>query len=96
MIEIVEHLERADFLKLLSDLVSEKLKKDGFLAITTPIVSESGPSKTNIHHLYEYTYDDILDVLKNHAGLSLVDYSISNVPCTDGGTMDQGIFLLRN
>ena len=94
MIEVAEHMAQEQFQPLLGALASFHLSDGGVIIVTTPIVEETGPSKTNPHHKCEYTVEDFKQVVKE-ACLEVRSLLIQSVEST-AGEMKQGFFVLGN
>jgi len=93
MIEVAEHMQTPELRNLLMDLANYYLAPHGYIVVTTPIVDETGPSKTNPHHVCEYSLDYFTNIIKD-LGFTICGHT-ETVPCTANPTMQQGFFALR-
>ena len=92
-IETIEHIskkEGEEFLKMLSD----SLKKEGKLIITTPIVEKTNRNPINPFHIIEYDKKDFRKILVN-SGFQIISEKFVETLFTDNELKNQGYFLCK-
>lgn len=64
-LEGFEHVDKETGLKFLSE-AKRVCRSEGILILTCPILNEKGESSGNPHHIKEYEYSELVEVLKQH------------------------------
>jgi 2-polyprenyl-3-methyl-5-hydroxy-6-metoxy-1,4-benzoquinol methylase len=89
-VETIEHMKREDGVLFLR-ILHEKLKNDGQLVITTPIVKETNNNPKNEFHHIEYSNEDFIALLEE-ANFNVTESFFIETTFTDGETKDQGYY----
>ena len=81
-LEAIEHFKPEDAAKILKNFHGG-IYNDGFLVLSMPYCRESGPSKVNLDHLFEYSLTDLEQMINNN-GFEIECMELERSPGLDG------------